>query len=94
MKIIYEAFDGTQFNTESACLDYERNTFSYPNGTNVISVLKHIKSYCECRERCQKCPFNTHDNGGIENAQCVFDVECPAEWDIKSIKENFNAGGK
>ena len=90
MKIIYEAFDGTQFDTESACLEYERNSFSYPNGTNVLFVLQHIKSYCECRERCLKCPFNS----GIEDGQCVFDVDSPAEWGIKSIKENFDAGGK
>ena len=41
MKVIYEAKDGTQFNTEEECQDYEKRTSALYDITSFIATAKY-----------------------------------------------------
>jgi hypothetical protein len=77
--IKYQAEDGTIFNTEEECLEYEKELSQVKEIMNLIPVVKKI---CAENEDCSYCPFH-------RNFKCCFgyneDVNseyAPCNWSI------------
>lgn len=76
----YIAFDGTEFDNENACLDYE--SASSVATKSIIEAASMIKQYCMAKG-CDHCPFeNVRDATGTI---CIFRQAPPCFWDLGRI---------
>jgi hypothetical protein len=68
----YQAFDGTLFENEDECVDYENNA--------LIRIAETVKCVCDLRDGCVdssgSCPFlksgDSDDNGLL--GSCMFEM--------------------
>ena len=67
----YIADDGTIFDTEEECVNYEK-TLNF-NVDELYNAAETIKKYCASQEKCKYCRFY--------NLGCMFDTN-PIDWDI------------
>ena len=70
---VYEAFDGTRFDTESMCNHYEEKHFL---PSDIRKAMTTIANFCENKECCQCCPF--YDERG--ESYCHLINHTPAYW--------------
>ena len=71
---VYKAFDGTLFDSEKECLDYEK--LREKQITKAASCAKIISEFCN--NRCEDCYFNIM-RGSILEPSCLFNCK-PCEW--------------
>ena len=72
MKVIvqYQAEDGTIFNTEKDCLDYEATA-------DIRAAAKVLREYCHKFEDCHSsCIFCKHN-------ECMLSEFMPQSWEIE-----------
>ena len=80
IKIKYIAFDGTEFDNENACLEYESDCSITTK--SIIEVALMIKKYCMAKN-CDYCPFeNVKDATGTI---CTFRQASPCFWEFDKI---------
>ena len=76
----YIAFDGTEFDNENACLNYESS--SSASTKSIIEAASVIKQYCMAKV-CDRCPFeNVKDATGTI---CTFRQASPCFWELGKI---------
>ena len=70
---VYEAFDGTRFDTESMCKHYEEKHF-IPD--DIKKAMITITDLCVDKECCHHCPL--YDEHG--ESRCYLINHTPAYW--------------
>lgn len=76
---VYEAFDGTRFDTESTCKRYEEKHF-VPD--DIEKAMITIAEFCANHYNCEGCPFNSK----IDNSECYLMNRVPVYWKIRFEK--------
>lgn len=74
---VYEAFDGTRFDTESMCKHYEEKHF-VPD--DIKKAILRLAELCAKTNYCHNCPL--YDERG--ESHCWLENHTPAYW-----KERF-----
>lgn len=72
MRVIFESFDGRQFETEEECRQYEKEY-----GLRVIDSIHTIQNYCKQFASCGECPFWQRSDDSID---CMFCKDTPETW--------------
>ena len=70
---VYEAFDGTRFDTESMCKHYEAKHF-IPD--DIQEAIHRLSSFCRERRECERCPLQLKGYGEA----CSLLHHFPAFW--------------
>lgn len=70
-KTIYIANDGTEFEHEKACTEYERIK-AIPK--ELKTAIKTLADFCEKTE-CKNCPF-------YQDHDCFLTGTCPVNWKV------------
>lgn len=71
---VYEAFDGTRFDTESTCKRYEEKHF-VPD--DIKKAILRLSSFCGERDKCERCPLHSKEDDGA----CALLHHLPSFWD-------------
>lgn len=65
----YQSFDGTLFESEDECVDYENNA--------LIRIAETVKCACDLRDECfdisGSCPFFKFEGDGLLGS-CMFEM--------------------
>lgn len=70
---VYEAFDGTRFDTESMCKRYEEKRF-VPD--DIKKAMAIIADFCDSIKQCHDCPL--YDEHG--DLDCYLENHTPECW--------------
>lgn len=68
MKVLYQANDGTLFQTERGCLDYEENF----NGAKIEDAIYVRKVWEHNRYSFQEVPISDIDKGIFKEGDCIY----------------------
>ena len=79
----YKAFDGTLFDSEKECLNYEK--LREKQIAKAASCAKIISEFCN--DSCEDCHFNIM-LGSVFEPSCLFNRK-PCEWDDYGVDLNI-----
>jgi ribosomal protein S27AE len=80
----YVAFDGTEFDNEEKCIEYE-TTGLYEYYKPEMDAVKTLKNFCMGRG-CGNCIF--HSDTKISDTYCKLKQQAPHLWTYYDLEEN------
>lgn len=75
MKIIYESFDGEQFENKTECIKHEQ-FFLKSKVDEFLNIVSQVREYCNNTDSCKECPFYKENSCGFRE---ITDSN-PWEW--------------
>ena len=79
----YVAFDGTEFDNEEKCIEYEKNLYEYYKPE--MDAVKTLKNFCKGRG-CGHCIFQSDVR--ISDTYCKLKQHAPHLWTYYDSEEN------